>query len=289
MLYACTIGFSFLFIKIALRYAKPLDILGHRFIVAALCSLLPIWAGKVPLRYSLSDMAAVLSTAIIYPGLFFLLQTLGLLFVSSSEAGIIQATAPIFTLLLAIMLLGERTNRAQLISVLLSVGGVLFISLFSATNSASYNVWGVMLALGSTISLALYIVLMRKLTKVFSVSALTVITSITGFVIFNAFALIGHSTAAEASGYFAPFAYPAYFVAILFLGGGSSFLSSFFSSYALSKLETSKMSVFPNLASLIAVLAGVLFLGEPFHWFHAAGGGMIICGVLGTNMLSGKQ
>ncbi|MCY9002375.1 EamA family transporter [Peribacillus frigoritolerans] len=43
------------------------------------------------------------------------------------------------------------------------------------------------------------------------------------------------------------------------------------------------MSVFSNVATLITIVAGVLFLQEAFHLYHLIGGIMIIIGVVGEN------
>jgi len=43
------------------------------------------------------------------------------------------------------------------------------------------------------------------------------------------------------------------------------------------------MSVFSNLATLITILAGILFLHESFRTYHLIGGVMIVMGVIGTN------
>jgi multidrug transporter EmrE-like cation transporter len=46
------------------------------------------------------------------------------------------------------------------------------------------------------------------------------------------------------------------------------------------------MSVFSNLATLITVMAGIVFLQEAFHYYHAIGAGMIIAGIIGVNYLA---
>jgi drug/metabolite transporter (DMT)-like permease len=53
----------------------------------------------------------------------------------------------------------------------------------------------------------------------------------------------------------------------------------------LSKIEASKMSVFGNLATLISMIAGVIFLQEQLEYYHIIGAIMIIAGILGTNLL----
>ncbi|MNL82201.1 EamA-like transporter family protein [compost metagenome] len=47
------------------------------------------------------------------------------------------------------------------------------------------------------------------------------------------------------------------------------------------------MSVFSNLATIVSIAAGALFLGEQIAWYHWAGSVLIIAGVLGVN-LSGR-
>lgn len=54
----------------------------------------------------------------------------------------------------------------------------------------------------------------------------------------------------------------------------------------LSKIEASRSAVFTNLTPIVAVIAGVVFRDEPFYWFQAVGGVMILIGVWGTNYFS---
>ena len=49
------------------------------------------------------------------------------------------------------------------------------------------------------------------------------------------------------------------------------------------------MSVFSNLATLITIFAGVLFLHESFQTYHLIGGVMIVMGVIGTNYFGMKR
>jgi len=48
------------------------------------------------------------------------------------------------------------------------------------------------------------------------------------------------------------------------------------------------MSVFSNFATLITILAGVIFLKEQFHLYHLVGAIIIIAGVIGTNYFGTK-
>ena len=87
------------------------------------------------------------------------------------------------------------------------------------------------------------------------------------------------------SGFFAPFTDPVFVLSVLYLGVLSSFATSFLSNYALSKIEAAKISMFNHLATLVTILAGIIWLGESLEWFHFAGTGMIIAGIIGATMV----
>ena len=104
-------GFSFLALKIALRSADTMDLLAHRFTLAALSVLIFTLFRRGSLTIHLRDFLRILPYGIIYPIIFFLFQTLGMTQISSSEAGIIYAVVPIFTLIIAGLLLKERIQK----------------------------------------------------------------------------------------------------------------------------------------------------------------------------------
>lgn len=49
------------------------------------------------------------------------------------------------------------------------------------------------------------------------------------------------------------------------------------------------MSVFSNLATLITIIAGVIFLHESIHYYHVVGAMIILVGVIGTNYFGSNR
>lgn len=163
------IGFSFLFVKIALRSADTMSLLAHRFTLAALCILIYSFFNRDKVRVSLSDWVKIMPFSITYPVLFFLLQTLGLKIISSSEAGIVQAIAPILTLITARILLKERIGNLQKLLMVISVSGVIFINIMNGFNIGNYSYLGFLFILLSAVSFAIYNVLTKRLSKTHSI------------------------------------------------------------------------------------------------------------------------
>lgn len=288
ILYACIIGFSFIFIKIALVEANAMDILAHRFTIALVVATIIVFFKKTPLTISIKDMWAILPLALLYPGLFFLFQAFGLLYSSSSEAGIIQATIPIFTLLFATWFLKEHSSHWQKAFIFLSVAGIIFIFLMNGVHVESYNLKGAGLILLSALAAALYNVMARKLTQKYPLFTLTYMMTLFGFVIFNGLALLNHAVEQSIASFFTPLLDQSFLLPILYLGILSSLCTSFLSNYALSVIEASKMSVFSHVATLITIIAGVIFLQETLQYYHFIGAIIIIAGVIGVNY-SGRK
>ncbi|WP_155593346.1 DMT family transporter [Lysinibacillus cavernae] len=289
IIYAFVIGLSFMFVKVTLTVASPIDTLAHRFTFALIGIALLMAFTQNKLTIKRQDFFKILPLAILYPIAFFTFQVLGLAKISSSEAGIIQATIPIFTLALASVILKEKATKGQLVSISLSVLGVIYMLFMNGVNATTGNIIGSGFILLSAIAASLYNVFARRLTKQYSLLILTYAMTLCGFVIFNGMALGHHLVNGTLNEFYQPFKHADFVIAILYLGILSSLGTSYLSNYALSKLEASKMSVFSNFATLITILAGVLFLQEAFRFYHFIGGVIIIIGVIGTNYFGRRR
>ncbi|TYR81397.1 DMT family transporter [Priestia megaterium] len=283
--YTLIIGFSFMFVKIALTAASPLDTLAHRFTIAFFVISAFVLFRKNQVSIKIKDVLPILPLALLYPVLFFTFQAFGLVYTSSSEAGIIQATIPIFTLILAALFLKEHSSSWQKLSIFLSVSGVIFIFMMNGLNVEAYNVKGAVLILLSALASASYNILARKLTKQYPLITLTYVMTFFGFITFNGIAIVNHLMEKSLSSFFSPFSSIEFIVSVIYLGVLSSLCTSYLSNYALSKLEASKMSVFSNLATLVTIIAGVIFLNETIKFYHIIGAALILAGVVGTNYL----
>ncbi|OXM83737.1 DMT family transporter [Paenibacillus rigui] len=284
------IGLSFIFVKLALTEADPLDTLAHRFTLSFLAAMVPFAFGWVRLQSSWRDMLRILPLALLYPIAFFAFQAYGLLYATSSEAGIIHATVPILTMLLAAYVLKERSSLGQKLCTFLSVAGVIYIFAMKGLQLQATSMKGILLILISALSLAGYSVLAKKLSqRQIPMLDMTYVVTIAGFLGFNAIAVTRHSFAGTLGQFWQPLTHSTFTLSVFYLGVASSFISIFLSNFALSRLDASKASVFNNLATVVTIVAGVLFLGERLEYFHIVGAIVIVAGVVGSNMLGRRK
>ena len=214
--------------------------------------------------------------------LFFGFQHYSLLYISVSEGGIIQATVPFFTLLLATIFLKEYPTKVMFAFLCLCVFGVIYILIHSNTQ-ASASTLGIILMLLSTLANSAYNVLARKMSKTYSPINLTYAMLTIGMLGFNFLSLVDYIHRDRLKDYFIPFLTPSFLLSILYLSLFSSVLTAILSTYTLSQIEASKMSVFANLATLITIFSGILIFDESLQLYHLIGACFILVGVIGTN------
>lgn len=283
------IGFSFLTNKISLDTASPWAILAHRFTFAFLALLALKILGFMKFRMTRKEVLAILPLSLFYPLLFFSLQLLGLQKVYSSEAGIIQAMTPLLTMILATLILKEKTKRMQKLFMLVSLSGVVYISLMKGAELSLESLTGYGLLLLSSLSSAMNLVLIRKLVKDHSFMKLTSVAITTGFILFNLINLTLHLMEGNIMRYFSPLKTPSFLLGVLFLGVLSTLGTSLLSNFALSRLEASRMSIFNHLGTVISIFAGVLLLHEHLRYYQVIGALLIIIGVIGTNYFAADK
>jgi len=277
------IGFSFLFVKTALNSADAIDILAHRFLAAFIAMAVIVLVRKEKLGITLGKIVRVFPLAIFYPILAFLCQTIGLMYMPSTEAGIIQALIPVFAAIIAFLVLRERLRPTQVACVALSVGGIIFITVMQGASAAAFDIRGTLLMLISSVSIASYNVLTRKYVRQNSPLFLAFAVTFLGMILFNGISIGMRVAGGTLTSYFEALIQPHYAAAILYLGVAASAGTTMLASYALKYIEAAKVSVFVNLGAVITIFVGVIFLGEAVYWYHIVGAAIIIGGVLGTN------
>lgn len=287
--FSAIIGFSFLFTKIALGYASPLTNLAHRYTIAALVLVILHQTKLINVSLSRKDILSILPMSLFYPLLFFIFQSFALQYISSSEAGILQALVPIFTLLLASFFLKEKTSLLQKFFLILSVAGVVFIFLSKGANFSTETAsLGFLLMLGSVLANAINNILSKAKGGRYRAMDMTVVVIFVGFVIFNALSLTSHYLERNILAYFAPLGQVSYLLSILYLGILASIVTGSLSIYAIVRLGASTVSVFGNLGTVLTILAGALILHEPIYNYHVIGAALIIAGILGMNLMRRK-
>lgn len=276
-------GMSFMFTKQALDSFSTFHLLAFRFTLASLALTVLAIFGVIKIELKNKPIKELLLLCLFQPITYFICETIGVKLTSSSQAGMMIALIPVVVTLMAVVFLKENPSRTQILFVVVSVLGVLFIIALSGDLSASASLLGILALLGAVLSGGTFNILSRKLSTHFKPVEITFIMMWVGALCFNAIALANSIRQGNVTGYFNGFSSWQAVSAILYLGILSSICAFFMLNYMLSKLTASSSAVFSNLTTVISIIAGVFIRHEPFHWYQLVGGAMIILGVWGTN------
>jgi len=287
--FATIFGLSFLFAKDAIATVAPLSLLSMRFLLAAGVVTVLHLLGFFPLALRGKNIAALLLLALFQPVAYFLFEIFGLQFTHTSQAGMMIALIPIVVAIMSRVFLGERITALQGLSIVTSVFGVLFIAVKDVARGGPANALGLALLFLAVCSAAIFNIMSRHISGKFTPFETTFVMMWGGAVSFSLPLLIGQGIQAFAAGFSAVLASWQLIVAVVYLGILSSVVAFFLVNYTLSHLPATQAAIFANVGTLVAVLAGVLVRGEPFHWYSALGVAMIVAGVWGANRFAARR
>lgn len=287
--FATIFGFSFLFTKVALDHVDPLRLIGFRFALAAIVSSLLALTKLIKLSLKGKNLRPLLWIAFFQPLAYFIFETTGISRTSSSQAGMMIALIPIVVAVLSSVVLKEKVLGTQWLFIIMSVAGVLFIALMQDANGSGAGLSGPLLLLGAVASAALFNIMSRRSSQDFSPFEITFVMMWTGAVIFTTAAVVNHARLGTLRTYFSVLSMPGVVYALLYLGIASSVIAFLLVNYSLSQIPASQAAVFANLTTVVSIVAGVAFRGEPFHWYNLVGAALILGGVWGTNYFGFRE
>ena len=262
-------GASYMFIKIGLEHGLPAPAIVFWRTALAAAVLMPVAVRMGALADLRSRLVPVVVLALVQVAAPFLLITFGERHISSSLAGILVATAPIFTFLLAFAIdQEERTGAIGVLGVGAGIGGVVLLLGVDTSGTAAALLGGLMVVLASLgYALGSYYLKRRfKDTQPVGVVAATMTASALLSAPFAALDLPAHAPGGGAI---------AAVSTLGVVGTGIAFVMFY---ELIATVGPAKATLVAYLAPGFAVVYGVLLLGEKFTLATAAGLVLIIVG-----------
>ena len=272
-------GFSFLASKLAQSAASPLVVLMYRFDIAALVMALPWMLGKRKVRLKGKNVKGLLLLGLCEPVIYFIGEQYGLKFTNSAFSGVMIAVIPIVTLILAAVFLKERPSTAQWLFSLLSIAGVVAITLMAGGGGQVQPI-GVALLILAVVSGSAYAVISRAVSDDFSVFERSMVMQLMGAVFYTVCAVI--ENIGDLSALIAPLRDGNFLWGILYLSLGASVAGYTLYNYAVANAPIANVASLCNLTTVLSVAAGVVILREPFSLGSAVALAVILVGIWGV-------
>lgn len=266
-------SFSFVWVKIAYQAYEPLTV-----VILRLCFSVVLVFGfaffirrlQIPSR---KDLGTFLLLAFFEPFLYFMGESFGLKYVSSTVAAVIVATIPLFSPVIAWYFYHEKLSRMNLAGLLATFIGVSMV-VFNADFTFSASPKGVMLEFFAVFAAIGYSAVLRKLAFRYTTFTIIAFQNLIGILFFLPFWLIFESHTFLST----PF-HPQAFGAILLLSFFASSLAFIFFTFSIRYLGINRSNIFINLIPVFVAILAFFILGDRLTPVKIAGIAVVIAGL----------
>lgn len=276
-------GFSFMASKVAQETVTPFVLLMWRFDISLFVLSIPMFIGKRKLSLKGKKILPLVMIGMMEPCIYFIGEQYGLRFSNSAFSGIMIALIPIVSMLMSAAFLKEKPNAAQWFFSVLSIGGIIAITL-TENSGGEIRPLGILFLSIAVIAGSGYGVLSRKSSDEFSVYERSWFMQLMGAVFYTVLATVEHHS--NIGALFTPLANGRFLLSVLYLALGASVAGYTLFNYAVSNAPVANVITLCNLTTVISVLAGVLILGEPFSPFSLVAMAVVLIGIIGVQKFS---
>lgn len=273
---------SFLFTKEAVNTYSAFTLLSWRFLFALAAMSICAAFGIIKINIRHKSIWPLLLIAIFQPVLYFVGETYGIQLTTASESGALVTFLPILTIILCSLIAKEKPTRLQVVGIVISVAGVLTMILAKGLE-ASLNVLGYIMLVLAMMSDGLSVTFQR-MAKDYSASEKTYMMAVLGAIAFTGMALVENGVNGTMHTYLtAPFTDAGFLGAVLYLSVGCQVLAFLMANYAIQTIGAARCTSFAGITTVVAVLAGIVFLHESFSALQGVGTAVVLVGVYTAN------
>ena len=273
-------GTSFVATKTALAVFPPMTVIWLRMALASLVALgLRKRMGRPDYRAGDWKILAVL--CLMQPCLYFLLEGYAISLTTSSQAGMISSLVPLLVAAGAWAILKEPLRPRSAAGLLVSIAGVVWLSLSGTAGDAAPNpALGNLLEVGAMVCAAVYMVVMKRLSARYSTWWLTGMQCVAGTMFFLPGLFLDGTTVSPVAGADAAWAW----LAVAYLGLFVTFGAFGLYNMAMTRIPAGRAAMAINMVSPVALVSGWLLLGETMTSAQFAA-----CCVVGAGVWLGRR
>ena len=266
-------SFSFVWFKVANVDYDPVSIVFIRLCIAIILLSGFLWITKRFTRVKKSDRKYFFLLAFFEPFLYFLGESFGLTYVSSTVGSVIISTIPVFAVIFAWVIYRERLKLLNYIGVVLSFIGVL-IFITTSTGSITLNPKGLALMFLAVVSAVGYNMVLHRLAHEYDPVTIVNFQNIIGAILFLPLFLIFDLKDLLATGIVAKS-----FGAIVLLAVFASCGAFVLFAYSVRYVGISRANIFSNLIPVFTAVFAFFIIGERLTLRNGAGMAVVIAGL----------
>ena len=267
-------GSTWLFIKLGLEDLPPLTFAGIRFVIAIAILFAIIRARHIPLPKDRADWQLLALTGLLSFSLNYGLLFWGEQYISSGLAALLQATIPVFGLVIAHFYLpGERLTPARVAGVVLGICGVgvVFSNQLSVAGGRAFI--GSVALVFSSFFVAYSNVLIKARTAKLDPAIIAA-----GQMFFGLIPLLLIGIPLEGNPFHFRWTTMAV-VSLFYLALVGSVIAFLLYYWLMQNMDVTKTMLIALVTPVVAVILGMIVLKEELDWRTLVGGLMIMAGI----------
>lgn len=265
-------GWSFLFIKVAVQGMTPTTVAWGRITLGAtvLYVVLRRQGGRVPRdRLMLRHFAVTGTVGTMVP---FSLLAWAEQDITSALTAVLNGSTPLFTALFSALALSERLRPVQLAGLMVGIAGVGLAVDLGTSDLHGSSLTGALAAVGAGCCYGIAFVYIRR-----NLTGVPPLVGATGQLTAGAVLLAPFALATSLVEGISPT--PTRVGALVLLGVAGTGIAFVLNYGVIGELGATRASLVTYLVPVVAVVVGVVVLGEPFEWRLVAGAALTICGI----------
>lgn len=269
-------GLSFVWYKQALNHFGPISLVLSRLIVSLPLLIISAILLKRLKRIDKQDLPIFMLLAFLEPFLYFIGESTGMQYVSSTVASILIATIPLFTSVFAYFFMNEKLNRLNFLGIGISFLGVLFVIYADRENmQATYK--GILLIMLAVFAAIGYGFIIKKVAHKYNSLTIVSTQNLFGAIYFiPVYFIFEHKEFIKTEWTFEMLA------SMLYLAVFASTLAYLGFIQGLRKLGVAKATVFTNFIPVFTALFAFIILKESLTLYKTIGIILAVCGLILT-------
>ncbi|MBL7969884.1 MAG: DMT family transporter [Prolixibacteraceae bacterium] len=266
-------SFSFVWIKIVYEAYGPLTTIFFRLLISSGLMLVFVFLSRKLQKMQRGDLRFFLLMAFFEPFLYFMGESYGLKYVSSTVAAVIVATIPLFAPVAAWYFYKEKLSRTSLIGMIITFLGVSLV-VFDSSFNFTASPLGIALEFLAVFAAIGYASVLKGISHRYNTFTIITYQNLIGAVFFLPFWL-----AFEMNDFIrVPFNETS-FMAIVKLAIFASTFAFLLFTYSVRNLGINKSNVFINVIPVFVAIFAYLVLGDQLNFHQMAGIAIVIAGL----------
>jgi drug/metabolite transporter (DMT)-like permease len=266
-------SFSFIWFKVANEYYRPITIVFIRLVISVILLTSYLLFTKKFMKIKKEDRKLFFMLALFEPFFYFLGESFGLTYVSSTVCSVIISTIPVVAAIGAWIFFKERLGILNYAGIILSFLGIV-IFIMNRDGSLSFNIKGLALLSFAVVSAVGYNLTLSRLvggySPVYIVNVQNILGAIFFLPLFLIFDLRKFVEAPHSLNAFKP---------IIELSVFASCGAFILFAYSVRNIGISKANVFSNCIPVFTAIFSFLIIGEKLTFQNIAGMAVVIAGL----------